>query len=97
MSRLQVGGLALTLGSKISPNNIGLTVELTEFYPNRYCDGVDWFLVNNSELLGANLKRIGYGYFPVNKLLPLGDEQTQEQLRQELEQAVKRDLYETTD
>lgn len=83
MSRLQVGGLALTLGSKISPNNIGLTVKLVKFYPNLYCDGVDWFFVTNSELVDVHLNEIGCGYFPINKLMPLGDEKTQEELRQE--------------
>ncbi len=88
MSRLQVGGLALTLDSKIQIDNVGLVVNIVEMMPNRYGDGVDWYKVTNDGLKSRLGAIIGYGKFPSFKLMPLGDDQTQAEFRKELDELV---------
>lgn len=85
MSRLQVGGLALTLDSAIQDSNIGLIVTITEIMQNRYNDGIDWYRCENENLRSAHGNTLGYGNFPREKLMPLGDKQTQDQFIKEQE------------
>lgn len=84
-NRLQVGGLALTLDSKIQKSNIGLVVKIVKNVSENYSDGKDWWHVENAYLKSKHGKTIGYGNFPSHKLMPLGDKQIQDELAKEKE------------
>ena len=90
MSRLQVGGLALIVGGL--DQNLGKVVKLVSLVGSvnsPYAKGSDYWLCDSGDLVG----RMPSGIIkPVNRtnikavyLLPLGDKQTQDEFKKELE------------
>ena len=76
MSRLQVGGLALVVNS-VNPKNLGVVVTPIEGYK----DG--WIVEGELDSShGLSMFKTKF-YAPSAWLMPLGDKQTQEELRQE--------------
>lgn len=76
MIRLQVGGLALIIKGRISDKNVGKVVRLVSFDGSElpwqiYCE-------DGLELL-KNITK--YGWITTDRLLPLGDQKTQDELR----------------
>jgi hypothetical protein len=79
MSRLQVGGLALVIKGTKSDLNVGLTVELIH-----YDDwSGEWLAQNNDGILLINGKIDNQAWFAADRLLPIGDKQTQDELQKE--------------
>ena len=88
MSRLLVGGLALVVGMTQNPNNIGKTVRLIEYFENQMFD--DGSVFNVWKCVGSDLTwpdgmPLDYGYFEPKNLMPLGDKQTQDEFKKELD------------
>lgn len=83
MSRLQVGGLALII--KGNELNIGKTVELTKFLGEFKGLSNAWFVFCEDGLMVENYGFISEGAIESDRLLPLGDKQTQDELAKEVE------------
>ena len=80
MSRLQVGGLALIIKGRVDQRNVGKVVELVAF------DGSDlpWKIFREEGLCsGGSIKQ--YTWITADRLMPLGDKQTQDELAKERE------------
>ena len=81
MSRLQVGGLALIINAE-NKNNIGRVVSLIRYVG--CCawidDGWEVGIDNGINILGERTSR---GVLSAKNLMPLGDKQTQDELRKE--------------
>ena len=80
MSRLQVGGLALNLNS-------GDIVKLISFVGDKVCMGITYLNVwrvksDTFHVLHDNSVKQEFGV-PASELVPLGDKQTQDELRKE--------------
>jgi len=82
MSRLQVGGLALIIKAT-NKENEGLVVELI-FYDSELDD---WEIIGHSvQLDDSHCIEVGKTMWSSTKcLLPLGDKQTQDEFKKELE------------
>ena len=85
MSRLQVGGLALVIKGETSDLNVGLTVELID----HDCFANQWLAQNNDGILLRNGKIDNRAWFTADRLLPLGDKQTQDELVKEKEKELE--------
>ncbi|MEG1856409.1 MAG: hypothetical protein RR231_13030 [Acinetobacter sp.] len=92
-SRLQVGGLALVVNSKFE-ENIGKVVRLVEYLDSRKSpfdnETRDYWRVEHSEpAIGRNVfgfeSKSLFTNIPPQNLMPLGDQQTQDELRKEQE------------
>lgn len=83
MSRLQVGGLALIIKSGVDDLNVGKVVELVSHLGN-YKGMMNAWLVK-----GKVFNKLGgiicEGYIEQDRLMPLGDKQTQDELMKEKE------------
>ncbi|HCE0049470.1 TPA: hypothetical protein NES15_000984 [Acinetobacter baumannii] len=71
MREILEGSFAKTVASKLSKENIGLTVKVLKKFKNRYGDGVDWWLCINDELQDVEGITVGYGMFPSQALDPI--------------------------
>lgn len=81
MSRLQVGGLALIIGSV---TNCGKVVRLKR-YIGDFKGRANCWHVTGEDLLDIGFNRVSQVAVPESWLLPLGDKQTQDELAKELE------------
>ena len=79
MSRLQVGGLALVIGSV---TNCGKVVQLKRYIGDFKGRDNCWH-VTGDNLLDIGFNRVGQAAVPESWLLPLGDKQTQDQFKKE--------------
>ena len=89
MSRLQVGGLALIIGFTKCDRNIGKTVKLISYYGTRsFDDGSvvsDLWRVSGDDLIWANGLKQDWCLVQSKYLMPLGDKQTQDEFKKELD------------
>lgn len=83
MSRLQVGGLALIIKAGVNDLNVGKVVELVEHVGPRGKNENVWFVK------GEVINEVGYiiheAYIEQDRLIPLGDKQTQDEFKKELD------------
>lgn len=85
MSRLQVGGLAKCIKSD-DPRNIGKVVSLYAFHEEYMGYKNTWlFDCNDGFYVNGNLRFTCIGTDDSDGLLPLGDKQTQDGFKKELE------------
>ena len=88
-SRLQVGGLALLINSTRIPANIGQTVRLGQYLGTRtFTDGTmldSVWVIEFNDLVDACGNSTTFLYCESKNLMPLGDQQTQDELRKEQE------------
>ena len=86
MSRLQVGGLALVVDGGM---NTGKVVELIEHRPVvKFDDGDTWhncWLIKSRELINVYFCSQPQVIIRASALKPLGDKQTQDEFKKELE------------
>ena len=89
-SRLQVGGLALLINSIRIPANIGQTVRLSQYLgTRRFTDGTvldNVWVIESDDLVDSIGDKSPYLYCESKNLMPLGDKQTQDELRKEQEE-----------
>ena len=89
-SRLQVGGLALLINSIRIPANIGQTVRLSQYLGTRtFTDGTvldNVWVIESDDLVDAYGNNTPFIYCESKNLMPLGDKQTQDELRKEQEE-----------
>ena len=89
MSRLQVGGLALIIGSEKLDHNIGKIVNLVEHHECvEFDDGDKWFdcwIINDSDLLDMDGNPIDWLVSKSIWLIPLDDNKTKDDFKKELE------------
>lgn len=89
MSRLQVGGLALIIGSEKLDHNIGKVVNLVEHHNCvDFDDGTTWldcWIINDCELVDMDGNPIDWLVSKSIWLMPLGDKKTQDEFKKELE------------
>lgn len=86
-SRLQVGGLALIIHSQFE-ENIGKVVKLIRHHgviESNYGD-IDHWILDSHGLKTNNTNSSGKCFHPTKYLMPLGDQQTQDELRKEQEE-----------
>lgn len=83
MSRLQVGGLALIIKSGADDLNVGKVVELVSHLGN-YKDMMNAWLVKG-KVFNELGRIICEGHIEQDRLMPLGDKQTQDELMKEKE------------
>ena len=81
MSRLQVGGLALIVGSV---TNCGKVVRLKQ-YIGSFKGVSDCWHIGGDSLLDINFNRVNQAVVPASWLIPLGEKQTQDEFKKELE------------
>lgn len=83
MSRLKVGGLALVIKAGVNDLNVGKVVELVKHI------GAHGKHKNAWVVKGELINEVGYiiydAYIEQDRLLPLGDKQTQDEFRKEKE------------
>lgn len=89
MSRLKVGGLALIVGYTLCDRNLGKTVKLDAYKGTcHFNDGTvidDMWQVSGEDLTWKDGSYQDYCYVQSKNLMPLGDEQTQDEFKKELE------------
>lgn len=87
MSRLQVGGLALIIKGEISDINVGKVVTLISFhgddlgYKDLWQTSADGLVFNTAD----GKSTMDFALIPQDRLMPLGDKQTQDELLRESE------------
>ena len=95
-SRLQVGGLALIIKGATSDKNVGKVVELTSYLGDHKSITDAWFtdgtvldnvwVIESDDLVCAYGNSTPFIYCESKNLMPLGDQQTQDELRKEQEE-----------
>ena len=89
-NRLQVGGFALIVNSIRIPANIGKTVRLSEYLGTRRFTDVtildNLWVIESDDLVDAYGNSTPFIYCESKNLMPLGDQQAQDELRKEQEE-----------
>ena len=85
MSRLQVGGLALVIKGTTSDVNVGKTVQLLGYHGDELEYKDLWKTTTGDLVFSTPNKKspLGFALIPADRLLPLGDKQTQDQFKKE--------------
>ena len=88
MSRLQVGGLALIIHANLH-ENIGKTVKLISFVGCHRSQGFgerdDFWQIEGDDIVLFSKGNVGIICHPEQFLMPLGDKQTQDEFKKELD------------
>ena len=85
-SRLQVGGLALIIKGATSDKNVGKVVELTSYLGDHKSITDAWFCYCEDGFLMDDDSVKNEGAVESHRLIPMGDQQTQDELRKEQEE-----------
>lgn len=85
MSRLQVGGLALVIKGETSDRNVGKVVELTSYLGDHKTISNAWFCYCENGFVMDDGSIKNEGAVEAHRLIPLGDKQTQDEFKKELE------------